>query len=32
MKIIANFQNGNYYDIETLNSISECFADALGGL
>lgn len=32
MKTIASYKNGNYYYIENLNSILECFADALGWL
>ena len=32
MKSIANLKDGNFYYIETLEIVSECFVDALGGL
>ena len=32
MKAIANLKDGNFYYIETLEIVNECFVDALGGL
>ena len=32
MKSIANFKDGNFYYIETLEIVNECFVDAIGGL
>ena len=32
MKAIANLKDGNFYYIETLDIVNECFVDALGGL
>ncbi len=29
---ISNLRDGNFYYIENLNSLAECFVDALGGL
>lgn len=32
MTSIANLRDGNFYYIEKLDQVDECFADALGGL
>ena len=32
MKSITNLKNGNFYYIETLEIVKECFVDALAGL
>ena len=32
MTNIAQFKNGNFYFIEKLDTLDECFVDALGGL
>ena len=32
MKSLSSLKDGNFYYIETLDIVNECFVDALGGL